>query len=261
MLVHNVATNQIQRGSVACTWVDDLTLQTRRRCTGTEPRDIEQLRAKYTVVENLWLLAQMRQPGRSIYSDLTPCTFSNFLKILWNKRNFNMKKKGQLLSQPSWAHCLSYEFVLRKEAYKTCRTTSMGITAAVNSTYEDNEHRLVAIANSSVRNDAKIAKLERELQDLKSMVGRSRSPRMQPRQKALPEPQQLALPAPQPEKKTRQRFRNASKKGTGKGCKNKSGSTQFGGSSGSNSGRADFDQLMQMGRKASSLFHPSDKQI
>ena len=33
-------------------------------------------------MENLWLLAEMRQPGRS-----------NFLKILLNKRNFNMKKR------------------------------------------------------------------------------------------------------------------------------------------------------------------------
>ena len=54
-----------------------LTLQARRRFKSTEPRDIEQLRAKYTVMENLWLLAQMHQPGRSIYNDLTPSTFSN----------------------------------------------------------------------------------------------------------------------------------------------------------------------------------------
>ena len=45
-----------------------LTLRTRQHVTSTEPRDIEQLRAKYTVMEILWLLGQMRQPGRSIYS-------------------------------------------------------------------------------------------------------------------------------------------------------------------------------------------------
>ena len=152
--------------------------------------------------ENLWLLAQMRQPGRSIYSDLTPSTFSNILKILLNKRNFNVKKEvdGQPFSQPSWAHCLSFEYELRKEACKKCRTTTMGI-AALHSTNEDNEHRtqhwiqLVAIANSSKENDAKMAKLEREVQELKKMAGRSRSPRMLPRQRALPAPQQqLALP-------------------------------------------------------------------
>ena len=240
-----------------------LTLQTRRRFTSTEPRDIVQLRAKCTVMDSLWLLAQMRQPGRSIYSDLTTSTFSNFLKILWNKRNFKKEVDGQLFTKPSWAHCLSNEYELQKEALTKCRTTSMGIAGALESTYRDNEHisqhwvQLAAIANSSEENHAKAAKLVREVQELKSMVGRSRSPRMQPRQKALPGPQQLALPAPQSQKKMR-RGRGA-KKGTGKGGKNESDSTQFGGSSGSNSGRADFDQLMSMRRKVTSLFHPSSK--
>ena len=45
-------------------------------------------------MENLWLLRQMRQPGRSINSDLTSSTFSNFLKIFLNKRNFKLKKRG-----------------------------------------------------------------------------------------------------------------------------------------------------------------------
>ena len=71
---------------------------------------------------------------------------------------------------------------------------SIGIVAALQSTHEDNEHRtqhwvqLVAIANSAKENDAKVAWLEREVQELRIMVGRSRSPRMQPRQKALPAP-------------------------------------------------------------------------
>ena len=58
----------------------------------------------------------MRQPGRSIYSDLTCWAFSNFLKTLLNKRNFNFKKEmdGQLLSQPNWAHFLSYEYGFQK---------------------------------------------------------------------------------------------------------------------------------------------------
>ena len=248
-----------------------LTLQTRRRFTSMEPRDIEQLRAKYTEMENFWLLAQMRQPGRSIYSDLTPSTFSNFLKTLLNKRNFNFKKEvdGQLLSQPCRPHCLSHEYELQKEAFLKCRTVSMGIAAALQSTYEDNEHRtqhwvqLVAIANSSKENDAKAAKLEREVRELKNMVGRSRSPRMQPRQEAWPAPpQQLALPAPRQGKGQKQKA-NRPKKGTGKGGKNKSSTAQFGGSSGSNTGRVDFDQLMTRGRRALSLLHSSnnDKRI
>ena len=58
------------------------------------------------------------------------------------------------------------------------------------------------MANSAKENDAQVASLEREVQQLRKMVGRSRSPRMQPRHKALPAPpQQLALPALQPAKR------------------------------------------------------------
>ena len=67
-----------------------LTLQKRRRFTSSGTRDIEQLRAKYTVMENMWLLAQLQQPGRAMYRDLTASTFTNFLKVLLNKRNFSM---------------------------------------------------------------------------------------------------------------------------------------------------------------------------
>ena len=183
---------------------------------------------------------------------------TNFLKILLNKRNFNMKKEvdGQLLAQPRWSHCLSCEYELRKEACKKCHTMS-----ALQSTYEDNEHwvHLVATANSAKENDAKVARLEREVQELRSMDGRSRSPRMQPRQKALPAPpQQLALPAPGPAKKPRARGSRGAKKGKGKGGKNNNAPTRVGGSSSSSSRIADFDQLMKMGPRATKLFHPSN---
>ena len=69
-------------------------------------------------MENMWLLAQLRQPSRAIYGDLTANTFTNFLIILLSKRSFTMKTEvdGQLLAQPSWSHCLSHECELRKEA-------------------------------------------------------------------------------------------------------------------------------------------------
>ena len=92
---------------------------------------------------------------------------------------------------------------IRKDAYKLCRLRALGIAEALNQVVTDNEHRtqhwvqLVAIANSSGANDATIARLEKEVELLKSTMQRSRSPRMRPRQRALPSSQQmLALPAP-----------------------------------------------------------------
>ena len=173
-----------------------------------------------------------------------------------------MKKEvdGQLLVQPSGSHCLSYEHELRKEACKRCRTRSIGIAAALQSTFEDNEHRtqLVAMANSTKEKDAKVASLEREVQELRNMVGRSRSPRMQPRQKALPVPPlQLALPASQSAERQRQRA-NRAKKGSGKGGKNNRGCGSVAGSSSSTAALIDFDQLMKMGQQATELFHQSN---
>ena len=76
-----------------------LTLQTWRKSTSVEAANHEQLRAKYTVLQNMWLLAQLRQPGRSIFRDLTKTTFDDHLRLLLNRRNFNCRKEvdGKLL--------------------------------------------------------------------------------------------------------------------------------------------------------------------
>ena len=60
--------------------VGKLALQSRRRFSSVEPTNQEQLRAKYTVLQNMWLLARLRQPGRSIFKGLTRSTFDDHLK-------------------------------------------------------------------------------------------------------------------------------------------------------------------------------------
>ena len=44
-----------------------LTLQTRRRFISQIPKTVEQLRTKFQVLSNMWLLAQLLQPGRALY--------------------------------------------------------------------------------------------------------------------------------------------------------------------------------------------------
>ena len=109
---------------------------------------------------------------------------------------------------------------LRKEAYKLCRLCSVGITAALKQVAADNEHRtqhwvqLVSTANSSGVNDVKMVRLDKEVEELKSAVHRSRSPRMRPKQRALPQSQKmLALPAPASS--------SSQPKGSGRGNHNK----------------------------------------
>ena len=88
---------------------------------------------KYVVMTNLWLLAQMWQPGRTIYQDLDRCTFTDFLDTLLDKDNFNFYKEidGRPVVSLCWSYCLSDELELRKEAIKLCKEQSFGIQAAL----------------------------------------------------------------------------------------------------------------------------------
>ena len=60
---------------------------------------------------NLWLLAQMRQPGRTVYADFDRNTFIDFLETLLDKDNLNFYKEvdGRPMISPSWSYFLSYE--------------------------------------------------------------------------------------------------------------------------------------------------------
>ena len=110
----------------------DIHLDTRLTCrhdakyTSSHPKDIEQVSANCDVMSKLWLLAQMKQPGRSLCTDLSPLTFPRMLKELLNKKNFKLKKEllddKNVVTDP-WNHCLTYEYELRKEACKTARET------------------------------------------------------------------------------------------------------------------------------------------
>ena len=108
-----------------------LTITTKRRHLSSEPTDEKGLRLKCAIMSNLWLLAQMRQPGRAIHQDLDRCTFNDFLDTLLDRDNFNFLKEveGRALISPSWSFCLSYEFEIRKEAFRLCKKQQYGIQA------------------------------------------------------------------------------------------------------------------------------------
>ena len=53
-----------------------LTIQTRRRFVSTLPANMGELRTKYNIMTNLWLL----EPGRRLYADLDKDTFGDFVE-------------------------------------------------------------------------------------------------------------------------------------------------------------------------------------
>ena len=71
-----------------------LTITTKKRLVSTEPADENTLRDKYAIMTNIWLLAQMKQPGRIIYRDFDRSTFMDFLERLLDKKNFNLDKRS-----------------------------------------------------------------------------------------------------------------------------------------------------------------------
>ena len=180
------------------------------------------LRDKCAIMTNMWLLAQMKQPARSISRDFDRSTFSDFLERLLDKKNFNLHKEvsGTLLLVSKWTDCMSYEFELRKDANRLCREEGSGIKSALWTTIENTEHRMIHWLQlvSIARGDC--AELERKVNELQREVQkRSRSPRRKGGNRKL-----QALPAgmenqhnfqrengiPQPTNKMKQRF-----KGTG----------------------------------------------
>ena len=185
------------------------------------PTTIEDLRTKYKVMANMFLLAQMRQPSRHLYRGLEVNTLSDFLDELLSDRNFLMESDDdEKLVIPPWTQCLSYEFNIRKDAVRLCMEEGFALKDALWHVLADKEHRMqlwilkLTIANA--RQDvSRVQKLEQRLASLEKQKrrSRSRSPRRQA-QLALPAPQQqLALPA----KRT-----GRNRKGSGKGKNRKS---------------------------------------
>ena len=108
---------------------------------------------------------------------------------------------------------MSYEFELRREAYKQCRESTIGICAAWWNAYRNQQHRmmhwlqLVSLANSSSPSSGpspQMTKMQKEIHYLRNEVRRNRSrtpiaSRGQNKGRgrlAITGSQQLALPAP-----------------------------------------------------------------
>ena len=109
-----------------------LTIQTRRRFVSTPPANMEELRTKYKVMTNLWLFAQMREPGRRLYGDLDKDTFSDFVDELIIEKNFLLERRinGVKMVIPQWEHCLNYEQELRNEAIRLTMEEGFPIKSA-----------------------------------------------------------------------------------------------------------------------------------
>ena len=69
-----------------------VTILTKRRYISTMPTSTEDLRQKYRIMSNCWLLAQMWQPARHLFSDLTLLTYPTFCDELLSDKNFMLDR-------------------------------------------------------------------------------------------------------------------------------------------------------------------------
>ena len=78
-----------------------LSLATKRRFTGSMPKDTEQLRIKDSIMSNIWLRAKLRQLCRSLYSHLTLQTLTEFPNVLLSGKNFRTSERCPFIV-PRW---------------------------------------------------------------------------------------------------------------------------------------------------------------
>ena len=97
-----------------------LSIQSQRRDMSKMPANIEELRTKYKVMVNMFLLTKMRQPSCMLCRELEVHTFSHFLDELLSDWNFLMESDddGHLVISP-WNQCLNDEFNIRNSPSKT----------------------------------------------------------------------------------------------------------------------------------------------
>ena len=93
------------------------------------------------------------------------------------KLQSSQKKSTALSLVPNWTDCMSHEFESCKEAFSLCREEGTGIQAALWTTVDNTEHRmihwlqLISIANSRL-GGSDCASLERKVNDLQREVRR-----------------------------------------------------------------------------------------
>ena len=115
----------------------------------------------------VWLLAQMRQPCRPLYSDLTGSTFTRFLTELLSAKNFLLDREvaGQKLRVPRWG-------LPRPSAPHG--TLDHSLLTISNASYSS------STSSTAVQPTSEITELRKDVAELKKLQkqnNRSRSPR------------------------------------------------------------------------------------
>ena len=233
-----------------------LTIQTCRRYMSTMPTTTEELRDKFA----MRLLAQLRQPGRALYSDLTPRNELLTEQLSTRSSRLEREIRGVKMIVPQRSHCLEYEFHVRKAPIQLTRSQGLPIQKALWSVCRNEQHRmehrvtLLTIANAaapSSPNAALTSNLNRMEQQIATPLReRSRTPTPGKGSRNQPKAAQQSQPAstaPYQQKKCKGKgAKGSGKKGTGKGKVTSQPAERH---------LRSFHEIRQLGARAKAAYH------
>ena len=110
------------------------------------PSDPEQLRARFKVECNVWLMMQTKFPNRGWLQSLAPVDFEKYVDYLLGRKCNGLMVVSAAGSgdtnvplNPAWHLVLQYDYQLRKEAFKMVREENIPLKDALEAVVKDQE--------------------------------------------------------------------------------------------------------------------------
>jgi hypothetical protein len=117
----------------------------RTKAKGTMPQNTEQLRAKYKIESNAWMMLAAKFRQKAWLSDFDPGVFDKLVEYLLGPKVYLMSvprtdgTDGLVPLHPSWSIILRYEHELRKAAFKLVKEESDTLAIAMSKVVKDSE--------------------------------------------------------------------------------------------------------------------------
>jgi len=117
----------------------------RTKAKGTLPQNTEQLRAKYKIESNAWMMLSAKFRQKAWLSGFNPGVFDSFVEYLLGPKVYLMSvprtdgTDGLVPLHPSWSIILRYEHELRKSAFKLVKEDSKTLAEAMAAVVKDSE--------------------------------------------------------------------------------------------------------------------------
>lgn len=123
------------------------------------PVNSEELRTRLKVEGNVWLMLKTKFPNRTWLRTLEPVAFLDYVEYLLGRKCYNIQVQsgtGSGLTEvplnPPWPVLLTYDFALRKEAFRLVREEAVSLNTALKQACGDQELKelnfLIPLAHS-----------------------------------------------------------------------------------------------------------------